>query len=43
MEDRFLVGQREVGKPAKQPKCAGIDTQPALDTSGQPVGGHAAG
>lgn len=32
MEDRSLVGQQEVGMPARQPKCSSIGTQPALDT-----------
>lgn len=38
--DRSLVGQQEVGMPAKQPKCFSIDTQSTLDTGGQPVSGH---
>lgn len=42
MEDRSLMGQQEVGMPAKQPKWSSIDTQPTLDIGGQPVGGHAA-
>lgn len=41
MEERSLVGKQE-GMPAKQPKCSSVDSQPALDTSSQPVGGHAA-
>lgn len=36
------LGQQEAGMPAKQPKCPSTDTQPALDSRGQPAGGHAA-